>query len=74
MATSPIGLWAWSFRLEIPISTPKPIGSSSVNRVEVFTTTAAQSESAMKRLAAASDSVTIASVCWAPFSAAIGLG
>ena len=74
IASSPMGPRARRFWLDIPISAPKLICSPSVNRVEVLTMTAAQSESAMKRLAAASDSVTIASVCWVPYSAANGLG
>src|SRR4051812_38350022 len=61
---SPIGPRACSFWVLIPISAPKPNSPPSVNRVEAFTSTAAESTSAVNRRAAPWSSVTIASLCW----------
>ncbi len=46
----------------MPISAPKPNSSPSTNRVEALTTTAAASTSVVKRSAASSDRVTMASL------------
>src|SRR5437870_4940474 len=58
-----MGPRACSFCVEIPTSAPRPSSPPSVNRVEAFTITAAESTSAMKRSALARSLVTMASVC-----------
>jgi hypothetical protein len=47
----------------MPISAPNPNSPPSVNRVEAFTITAAESTPAVKAAIAAAESATIASVC-----------
>ena len=58
-----MGPLAWSFWVEMPISQPSPNSPPSVNLVEAFTYTAALSTQAVNSVAAASFSVTIASLC-----------
>ena len=61
---SAIGPLACSFCVEMPISAPKPNSPPSVNLVEAFTITAAESTPLMKASIAAAESLTMASV-WA---------
>ena len=57
-----MGPRAWSLLVLMATSAPRPNSPPSVNRVLALTKTAAASTSSRKRLAAASSSVTIASV------------
>src|SRR6478735_4817348 len=59
----PIGPRACSFWVDMPTSAPRPSSPPSVNRVEAFTMTAAESISAMNLSALARSLVRIASVC-----------
>ena len=68
-----MGPRAWSRWVDMPISHPSPNTPPSVNRVEAFQYTAAESTRAVKRRAASSLAVTTASewpVEWAEMWAA----
>src|SRR5262249_37990309 len=65
----PTGPRACSLSVEMPISAPSPYSKPSAKRVAAFTSTELESASRRKRLACASFSVTIASVCCDPYLA-----
>ena len=66
---APMGPNACSFDVEIPISAPRPSSPPSAKRVLALTTTVDDWIAPTKAAAAASSSVTIASVCEEPYSA-----
>ena len=57
-----MGPRAWSFWVEMPISQPRPNSPPSVNRVEAFQYTAAESTPARKRRAVPSSPVMMQSL------------